>query len=208
MSILTRPARHSAVAQTFHWLTFLLVGAAYVLSVGGPETRVYSDAGVARLQLHETLGMLVFAIVVLRLIWRLVDRAPEEPPMPIWMEWASKLTHWALYALLIAIPLTAIIGAWYEAHPVTLLGVGTIGPWLAESHDLGLTITDLHRNLGSFIVWIAGVHAAAALFHHFIMRDNVLVSMLPAWLAAPVGLANTPAQGARCECARGGPTDA
>jgi cytochrome b561 len=185
MSVLSTSTRHGAVTQSLHWLTVVAVGAAYVFSVGGPEARVYSDAGAASLQLHEALGMLVFALVGVRLLWRLVDRAPKEPPMPIWMEWASKATHWALYGMVVAIPLTAIIGAWYEAHPVTLLGVGTIGPWLAESHNLGLTITDLHRTLGSFIVWVAGIHAAAALFHHFIMRDNVLVSMLPAWLILP-----------------------
>src|SRR5258707_6801656 len=136
MSVLSPPMRHSTVAQSFHWLSVLAVGAAYLTSVGGPESRVYSDAGAASLQLHETLGMLVFALVALRLLWRLVDRAPEEPPMPVWMEWASKVTHWALYGMLVAIPLIAIIMAWYEGHPVTLLCVGTICPSLAESHNL------------------------------------------------------------------------
>jgi cytochrome b561 len=87
--------------------------------------------------------------------------------------------HWALYALLVAIPATAIVGAYLEGHPVTLLGIGALGPIGPLSHTLGQTISDLHRSLGSFIVWIAGAHAAAALFHHFVMRDRVLVSMLP-----------------------------
>ena len=80
MSVLSTSTRHGAVTQSLHWLTVVAVGAAYVFSVGGPEARVYSDAGAASLQLHETLGMLVFALVGVRLLWRLVDRAPKEPP--------------------------------------------------------------------------------------------------------------------------------
>src|SRR5690348_8954622 len=106
MSALSTSTRHGGVAQSFHWLTVLAVSAAYLFSVGGPEGRVYSDTGAPRLQLHETLGMIVFALVCLRLLWRLVDRAPKGPPMPIWMEWASRATHWVLYAMVVAIPLT------------------------------------------------------------------------------------------------------
>jgi cytochrome b561 len=171
--------RHGAVAQSFHWITAALVITAYFLGVGGPESRVYAAGNASALSLHETFGILLFAIVVLRLLWRLVDRAPEEPPMPAWMEWSARGMHWLLYALLVAIPVTAIAGAWFEGHAVTLLGVGGIGPALAQSPDLGRTIASLHTTLGSFIVWVAGAHALAALFHHFVLRDSVLLSMLP-----------------------------
>ena len=123
--------------------------------------------------------MAVLAVLVLRLLWRLMDRAPEEPPMPGWMSVSSRLVHWLLYALLVAVPATAILGAWYEGHPVTVLGFGGIGPAVALSHDFGRSITNIHTLLGDAIIWLAGFHAAAALFHHFFMRDRVLVSMLP-----------------------------
>lgn len=172
-------SRYGAVAQTFHWLTVVLVGAAFLLSEGGPESRVYAAERAQGLALHETLGIAVLVVLVLRLIWRAVDRAPEEPPMPGWMLLSSRLVHWLLYALLVAIPATAILGAWYEGHPVTILGIGAIGPLLTGSHDLGQSLTGIHTFLGDAIIWVAGVHAAAALFHHFFMRDRVLLSMLP-----------------------------
>jgi cytochrome b561 len=99
--------------------------------------------------------------------------------MAAWMDWSAKAVHWLLYALLVTIPATAIIGAFLEGHPVTFLGLGALGPLGPLSHSLGQMITDLHTQLGSFIVWVAGLHAAAALFHHFVMRDRVLASMLP-----------------------------
>ena len=179
MELISSHTRYGLVAQTFHWLTVILVVASYVLGEGGPESRIYSAARASDLTLHETFGILIMVVLVLRLLWRIIDRTPEEPPMPRWMLFASRAVHWVLYAMLVAVPLTAIVGAWYEGHPVLFLGYGEIGPFLTESHDFGRTITDLHTSLGSFIVWVAGAHAAAALFHHFILRDRVLTAMLP-----------------------------
>jgi cytochrome b561 len=179
MKYTTIRTRYSPVAQTLHWLTVLLVGAAYLASEGGPETRVYSADRVWSLSLHETFGALVLLVLLLRLALRLFDRPPEEPAMPAWMAVSSKVVHWLLYALLAAVPLTAILGAWYEGHPVMVFGIGAIGPFVAASHDLGRSITGIHPLLGDAIIWIAGVHAAAALVHHFFLRDRVLLSMLP-----------------------------
>ncbi len=179
MPLFSTPTRHGAVTQAFHWVTAVLVGAAYLLGQGGPEWRVYSPERASTLAWHETVGILVFAVVLARCLWRLVDRRPQEPPIAAWMAWSSRAVHALLYALLIAIPATAIVGAYLEGHPVTFLGLGALGPVGPLAQSLGQSITSLHTSLGSFIVWVAGAHAAAALFHHFVMRDRVLVSMLP-----------------------------
>jgi cytochrome b561 len=171
--------RYGAVAQFFHWATAILIVAAFVYGPGGSEQRVYSVARDFDRQLHETLGVAVFAIVLMRLAWRAFDAAPEDPLMPQWMSLASTAIHAVIYALLLAIPLTAISGAWLEGHPLTLLGNFRIGPLGAESHDVGSAIASIHTWLGDTILWVAGVHAAAALYHHFVRRDGVLRSMLP-----------------------------
>jgi cytochrome b561 len=105
--------------------------------------------------------------------------------MEPWMKYSAKAAHVALYALLIALPLTAIVGAWLEGHPLTLLGIGNFGPMLPPSHDLGQSLSYIHTILGNVMIWGAGLHAAAALFHHFVLRDNVLISMLPDWRRSP-----------------------
>jgi cytochrome b561 len=173
------PVRYGAVAQSLHWLTAVLVLLAYVTAEGGGESRVYSAQRASSLTLHETLGLLVLVVLVLRLLWRAVDRAPEEVPMPGWMILASRLTHGLLYVLLFLVPATAIVGAWYEGHPITEVWVGDIGPYLATSPDFGRTVTELHQLLGDVIMYLAGLHAVAALYHHFFLRDRVLTSMLP-----------------------------
>ena len=72
-----------------------------------------------------------------------------------------------------------VSGAWLEGHPLTLLGGIVLPSMLRESHELGSTIAEIHTWLGDTIMWLAVAHAAAALFHHFILRDGVLRSMLP-----------------------------
>jgi cytochrome b561 len=177
--------RYGAVAKIFHWLTVVMVGTAYMVSPGGSEQRVYSSASDFTRHIHETAGILIFAIVLARILWRLIDAAPEALPMAPWMKFSSNVAHVALYALLIALPLTAIVGAWLEGHPLTLLGLGDLGPMLPQAHDLGQAVANIHTILGNVIIWVAGAHAAAALFHHFVLRDNVLISMLPDWRRSP-----------------------
>ncbi len=80
MQTLSSRFRYGAVAQVFHWLTAILVVAAYFMSPGGSEQRVYSSAVDFSRQVHETLGISVFVIVLLRGLWRLIDRVPEDPP--------------------------------------------------------------------------------------------------------------------------------
>jgi cytochrome b561 len=180
-TVMSTRSRYGFVAQAFHWSTVVLVATAYLVSPGSSEQRVYSLASDLTRQIHETTGILIFALVLARILWRTIDAAPEAPPMEPWMKYSAKLGHFALYALLIALPLTAIVGAWLEGHPFTLLGAGNFGPMLPQAHVVGQAVSYVHTILGSVIIWGAGLHAVAALFHHFVLRDNVLTAMLPDW---------------------------
>ena len=175
----SNPNRYGTVAQFFHWLTVVLVIAAYALSPGGSEKQVYSAARDFTRQIHETLGLAVALLTVLRLAWRALDASPDDASMPVVLRYGAKVVRVALYILLLAVPLTAIVGAWLEGHALTILLIGDIAPLLPLSHGVGNTIATIHTYLGETIIWLAGLHAAAGLFHHFYLRDRVLRSMLP-----------------------------
>ncbi|WP_309680244.1 cytochrome b/b6 domain-containing protein [Polaromonas sp.] len=177
--------RYGAVAQAFHWLTAIFVLAAFIYGPGGSEQRVYAAARDFERQLHETLGLCVLALVLLRLVWRMVDTRPAPVQLARWMDLGSRAVQAALYLLLLAVPLTAVAGAWLEGHALTLLAGLRMAPPIAESHALGAQIAEIHTFLGDAILWLAGLHALAALFHHFFLKDGVLASMLPRWL--PLG---------------------
>ena len=171
--------RYSATAQVLHWTTVLLVVVAYIASVGGSETRIYSAANDFSRSLHELIGMSVFALTLVRVCWRAIFPPPKSPEMSAWMDQGARLVHWTIYSLLVLVPVTAILGAWLEGHPLTVLVLGNIQPLIPQSRQLGLVLANLHGWLADVLIWLAGLHAAAALYHHFWRRDTVLLSMLP-----------------------------
>src|SRR5215813_1009108 len=179
MALAASRQRYSSVAQILHWATAILVVAAFIYGPGGSEQRVYSVARDFDRQLHETLGIAVFLTTLLRLAWRAYEGVPAHLPVPSWMRISARVVHVTLYALMLLLPLTAISGARLEDHPLTLLAGIRIGPWVPEAHSTGSAIATIHTWLGDAILWVAGVHAVAGLYHHFVLRDGVLQSMLP-----------------------------
>ncbi|MEO5698857.1 MAG: cytochrome b [Burkholderiaceae bacterium] len=172
-------ARYSAITRFLHWVTAILVVAAFVYGPGGSEERVYAAAGDFDRHLHETLGMSVLALVALRVLWRMIDKRPEPVPAARWMAIGAIAVQVALYVLLFSVPLSAIVGAWLEGHPLTMLWGVQIQPPISEHHAVGEVVAEIHTWLGDAVLWVAGLHAAAALYHHFVLKDRVLISMLP-----------------------------
>lgn len=170
-------SRYGAVTQAFHWLTAALVLATYIMSKSDTYSLYSAEADTVR-RIHETLGILVFVAVVLRVLWGLFDDPPSRPSMAPWMVMASKSVHVSLYALLILIPATAAVGTWLVGIPITLVGFD-IPPQISQTRELGQMSMALHSSLATAILWISGAHAVAALFHHFYLRDDILRSMLP-----------------------------
>lgn len=170
--------RYDGVTQAFHWLTTLLVLVAFFYGPMGSEAVVFKPGRDFDRALHETLGLWVFALTVARLLWRAGDSRPPRAPAPPWLESAARVAHWGLYGLLLALPVTAVTGTWLAGHPLTLLS-GEIRPALPLAHETGMAILEVHTWLGDAIMWLAALHGAAALYHHYVLKDHVLRSMLP-----------------------------
>jgi cytochrome b561 len=95
---------------------------------------------------------------------------------------ATAVVQWMLILLLLALPMTAIARAWLEGHPITLVTGIDVAPMFHSARATGETVAWIHTWLGDAIMWLAGLHALAAFFHHFVLKDHVLKSMLPHWL--------------------------
>lgn len=177
--------RYDAPSRLLHWVTAIAVIIAFVL---GPEhfgRLIHSGVDPASrsdIVWHESLGALVFALTLVRLMWTAVRPAAPQIPMGAWMHTASKVAHLILWALLRLVPVTAVIALGSKARPLTLLGdfryddFSLIAQWsLAKLADWG----DVHKVLADAMVWIAGLHAAGAIYHSVVLKDGVLASMLP-----------------------------
>lgn len=113
----------------------------------------------------------------------MVYTRPIPVQLPQWMEISSNAVQGLLYLLLFSVPLTAIAGAWFKGHPLTLLAGVQIPLPVGISHDVGATIATIHTWLGDARLWLAVFHGPATLYPHFVLKDGIFVSMLPRWVA-------------------------
>lgn len=176
MQIFNTPQRYGAVAQCLHWSTAVFVVFAWVLG------QTVDDLPKAfGLFSHISAGLAALAIVVARLMWRLVDAPPkaEVTPFGIWLDRAGRAAHVLLYALLIAVPIVGIVTQFGRGNALPLFGLGEVAsPWPAD-RAFARSVKGLHETLANALLIIAGLHAAAALGHHWLLRDRTLVRMLP-----------------------------
>jgi cytochrome b561 len=169
--------RYNAVTRWVHWLTALLVAATFVL---GPEDLDEAEnlGGDWSVQVHETLGLIVFSLSIFRIAWMLFAQPRLDIPMSTLMSISAKTIQATLYFLLLAVPLTAVFGIWLNGDALNLLGNTTITVPIGTMEKAGELLLDLHSVLADLLMWLAGVHAGAALFHHYILKDTVLKSMM------------------------------
>lgn len=177
--------QYDILSIAFHWITAITVVVAFILGPGNFGQLLHDgiDPGTRNdIVWHESLGILVFTLTLLRLGWVAIRPAAPTLQMTTQMHHLSRLVHFVLWALLLALPLTALLALGAEAHPLTLLGGFRIEelPFVAHSYVSGLADWgDVHKFLGDTIIWLAGFHALAAIYHHIKLKDNVFRSMLP-----------------------------
>lgn len=179
------PRRYDWLSQFFHWATALAVVAAYVVEPDGFKRLLrqgLDPAASSSVLWHESLGILVLVLTLLRLLWLALRPAPPQFKMAGWTQRAARLTHLALWVLVLLTPLAALLMLAGKDAPLTLLGGLRLQelPWIAHSAlSRLLDWGDVHEVLGNALLLVAGAHAAAALYHQFVLGDGVLTAMLP-----------------------------
>ena len=179
------PTRYGVIAQCLHWTAVALVVLAWTLGVFGDELPKGSSRNLG-LYIHTTAGLLVIALTVLRLLWRLADPSPpaEKTPFGEWLfaDWiglGAKLAHFKLYVLLVAVPVVGIVLQFARGDALPIFGIAEIAsPWARDRAFAG-GVKEIHELLAHGLLALAGLHAAAALVHHWVFRDRTLVRMLP-----------------------------
>jgi cytochrome b561 len=171
--------RYSPLQMVLHWATLFLVIAIYAailwrgeLPKGEPLRDVLRDW-------HRQLALIVLALTALRLLVRAVAPTPPiVPPLPAWQSLASRAVHVALYLFLIVMPLLGLVMSAAAGVTVTFFGV-PLPSLIGVDKPLAHTLAEGHETIGTIGYGLIGVHAAAALFHHFVRRDTTLRRMLP-----------------------------
>jgi len=178
---LKHPAdRYSSGLIALHWLTLWLLVAVYALI----ELRgiyPHGSSGYAAMKTwHFMLGLVVLALLPIRLALRAVGGAAPSihPPMPMWQARLAGLMHLALYAFLLAMPVLGWFALSAQGKPIPFFGL-TLPALVGADKALGHQLEEIHETIGNIGYYLIGLHAAAALLHHYWTRDNTLRRMLP-----------------------------
>jgi cytochrome b561 len=180
MQITNSSEGYGAISRTAHWLTVLLVALAWTLGLFGDDLPkgAQRDAG---LFVHMSAGLAVVILLVVRLALNLVDPPSSAGPatLGIWMVRLGQATHYLLYGLLIAVPVAGIVLQFARGDALPIFGIADIAsPWVKDRAFAG-SVKEVHEILAHTLVVVAGFHAAAALFHHWVLGDRTLARMLP-----------------------------
>lgn len=186
MALKSTRQQWSGIGKALHWLVaaLILVMAYLGLTMGdlpnGPDK-------IATYALHKSIGLSILALAVLRLGWRLYAGAPEEVPgTPRWQARIATVTHVALYALLLALPLTGWLLNSAAGFPLQWFGLFNLPSLAARDEALHALAVASHEVLFWALAVLVVMHAAAALYHHLFLGDATLARMLPrGWLRAP-----------------------
>ncbi len=170
-------ARFSAVQRLLHWL--MAIGILAMLFIGVGMVSTIGRQYVPLLIAHKTLGIAILVLALVRLLVRFVSGAPALPAdLPEPMRLAAHLSHVALYALMIGMPLIGWAMMSAAAYPIVLFGGIRLPPILPQSASLHTILWSAHFYLAFAFFALVMVHLAAALFHGLVRRDGVLQTML------------------------------
>lgn len=182
-----KDTQYSLIARTLHWLVAGLIISQYILAELAKNAE-HSKNVVGQLALlanHKSLGMTILALAVFRVIWRIFNQpAPLPDTIPRWQHKVSNLTHWALYALIFALPITGWLMSSSFGYSVSWFNIITFPDLLATNKPIAANLNQIHELLGNLLLALAVLHVAAAFKHHFIDKDDVLRRMatLFGWL--------------------------
>ncbi len=163
----------SATSRVFHWISaiLLLITWAMMLLYTNLDSKVY-------IGLHKAFGVSLLFWMIARVINRVFTRAPPPAAMPKWQMLLSQLSHFALYALLIAMPIAGLLMSVYGGRPVDIFGLFQIPVFVTPDRGLARLYNDWHTDIiWPMIIAFTLMHIGAALYHQFVKKDNLMSRM-------------------------------
>ena len=175
--------RYTTVAIVLHWLIALMVVVQFGLGWGMQEIAKKPPGPRAEaFNLHKSLGLTIFALMALRVAWRVRHPPPALPPMPRWQARLAKSTHVLLYVALVAMPVAGYLGSVFSGYPVKFFGMA-LPAWGSARPDLKELMSAAHLWISWALAAAFAAHLAGVAKHTFIERDGLLRRM--AWRGAP-----------------------
>lgn len=181
MQLANTKQHYGGVAIVLHWAMAALIAALVVLGiymVALPDVG-FDRRKITLILIHKEMGLVVLAVGLLRVLWREVNPLPSlATSTPEWQQVAAIFVHLCFYALILAQPIIGWLMSSAAGIPVDVLGILTLPDLVPRSEPLFAALRRLHDVLGYAMAVLISLHAAAALRHHFLLRDDTLRKML------------------------------
>lgn len=172
--------QYTRTAIGLHWVVALLIFAAFGLGWFMTDIPGFTMAKLKYYNWHKWLGVTVFFLAVIRLLWRFFHMPPPlANSIAKWQQLAASVVHWALYILIFAIPLSGYFYSLASGFPIVYLGLVPLPVLIQPNADLAHTLKEVHELLNYSLVLLLLAHVGAALKHHVIDKDGTLARMLP-----------------------------
>ncbi len=176
---MNQAASYTSTAIRLHWLLAIAIVGTCAVGIYMHELPLSPD----KLKIyawHKWAGVTIFLLAWVRLAWRLTHRPPGPPVgMPVWQHRIAEAVHGLLYVLMLAVPLSGWLMSSAKGYQTVWFGVLPLPDLLQKDVALGDMLKTLHAWLNFSLAGLVLAHAAAALKHHFVDRDDVLKRMLP-----------------------------
>lgn len=170
--------RYGTVSIALHWAMAILMVAVYA-TIELHELYGRTPTGAMFESWHSMLGLSILFLVVVRIGLRFVQPTPAiEPPLVNWQHKLAVLMHLALYAFMLIMPMLGWVLLSAEGHDVIFFGL-QLPALTASDREFADTVAEVHEVIGTLGYFLIGLHTAAALFHHYIVKDNTMLRILP-----------------------------
>jgi cytochrome b561 len=174
-----RPSAYTRGAISFHWAIALLIFAAFPLGLYMHNLPLSPDK-LKLFSYHKWIGITALILAVARVVWRVNHRPPDLPTtMPRWERFSALAIHILLYALILAVPLSGWLMSSATGFQTVWFGVLPLPDLIGKDKEFGRLLLELHQTLNFLLITLVGGHIAAALKHHFLTHDHILIRMVP-----------------------------
>ena len=191
MTLKNTKSNYGSIAKWIHWAIAILFLCSYcAVYFRHWFTEEKTPANWTALQLHLSFGITIAAMVVLRIIWRNINQIPNQEPGSRLAHLAAHLGHYALYLVMILMPLTGYVGTGVNTEFFFMFDITKFGStslyqmlvtnWMGLSfEEFEAPVDFIHKEImGKWAVWILILgHAFAAMYHHFVKKDRTLIKM-------------------------------
>ena len=171
--------RHDPMTIVLHWITAFLVLAQFASAHLWDFLEKGTSLRIDLIMTHLAFGILLAVTVVVRIAWRILGRDRLPPAATGLQQLAATAVHMLLYCLLVAQVMLGFLFSWSSGMPLPFFNLFAIPVPITIDPSFRHTLAELHNDGGWAIIAVVGLHAAAALLHHYVLRDGVLRRMLP-----------------------------